>query len=68
VGSSSTSWEDAVREAIESSSKSLWNLRIAKVKELDVELDANGKVIIYRARMKLSFKHDDWKRELGWKT
>ena len=68
VGSSPDSWEDAVRDAIDSSSKSLWNLRIAEVKELDVKLDELGKVIAYRAKISISLKYDNWKREMGWKT
>ncbi len=67
VGSSPTSWEDAVRNAIDTASESLWNLRIAEVTELDVTLDDEGKITAYRAKIKVSFKNDDWKVELGWK-
>ena len=67
VGSSPTSWEDAARNAINAASKSVWNLRIAEVKELDVRLDGDGKIVAYRVRLKVSFKYDDWKTELGWK-
>ena len=68
VGSSPTSWEDAARNAIDKASDSLWNLRIAEVTELDVRLGEMGKIVAYRAKIRLSFKYDDWKRELGWKT
>ena len=68
VGSSPNSWEDAVRDAIDSSSRFLWNLRIAEVKELDVKLDGSGKIIAYRAKISVSLKYDNWKREMGWKT
>jgi hypothetical protein len=67
VGSSPTSWEDAARNAINAAYKSVWNLRIAEVKELDVKLDGEGKIVAYRVRLKVSFKYDDWKTELGWK-
>ncbi|MHB8119530.1 MAG: dodecin family protein [Methanothrix sp.] len=68
VGSSSTSWEDAARNAIDTASESLWNLRIGEVTELDVTLDDKGKIASYRAKIKFSFKYDNWKAELGWKA
>jgi hypothetical protein len=67
VGSSPTSWEDAARDAIDTASESLWNLRIGEVKQLDVSLDEMGKIASYRARIKFSLKYDNWKAELGWK-
>ena len=68
VGSSPTSWEDAVRNAVDSASESLWNLRIGEVTQLDVKLDENGKITSYRAKIKFSLKYDNWKAELGWKA
>jgi flavin-binding protein dodecin len=68
VGSSPVGWEDAVRDAIDKFSRSLWNLRIAEVKELDVKLDGKGGIVAYRAKIRISLKYDDWKREMGWKT
>ena len=68
VGSSPACWEDAVRDAIDTSSRSLWNLRIAEVRELDVKLDEKGSIVAYRAKIRLSIKYDDWKRELGWQA
>jgi hypothetical protein len=56
VGTSSTSWEDAAKSAVESAAKSLREVRVAEVDRLDVKLD-NGKVTSYRARIKLSFKY-----------
>ncbi len=56
VGSSKTSWEDAAKNAIETASKSLEDLRIAEVIKLDVTIE-NGKVATYRARVNLSFKY-----------
>ena len=57
IGTSATSWEDAARSAIETASKSLRDLRIAEVSKLDVKIE-NGKVVAYRARVKLSFKYE----------
>jgi dodecin len=56
VGSSKTSWEDAAKNAIETASKSLEDLRVAEVIKLDVTVE-NGKVTGYRARLNLSFKY-----------
>jgi len=56
VGTSETSWEDAAKNAVETASKSLRNLRVAEVSELDMKVE-NGKVTAYRARVKLSFKY-----------
>ena len=57
VGSSAESWEKATAAAVEAASKSLRDLRIAEVAELDVQLE-DGKVHIYRAKVKVSFKYD----------
>jgi flavin-binding protein dodecin len=56
VGSSPTSWEEAAKNAVETASKSLRDLRIAEIVKLDMKLE-NGKVTDYRARVKLSFKY-----------
>lgn len=58
VGTSEKSWEDAIANAVETASKSLRDLRVAEVKELDVTIE-NGKVHFYRARIKLSFKYEE---------
>ncbi len=55
VGSSPTSWEDAAQAAVKSAGMSIRDLRIAEVDTLDMKLDS-GNNIIYRARVKLSFK------------
>jgi dodecin len=57
VGTSPTSWEEAAKQVIETSTKSLRDLRIAEVDKLDVRIE-NGKIVEYRARMKLSFKFE----------
>jgi hypothetical protein len=57
VGTSSQSWEDAAKTAVETASGSLRDLRVAEVNELDMQIE-DGKVIAYRARVKVSFKHE----------
>ena len=56
VGTSTESWEKAAEAAVQTASKSLRDLRIAEVVELDMQLQ-EGKVKTYRARVKLSFKY-----------
>src|SRR5215471_9783093 len=58
IGTSSESWEKAAANAVEQASKSLRDLRIAEIVELDMQLDAKGKVEAYRAKVRLSFKHE----------
>lgn len=58
VGTSSTSWEDAAKTAVERASKTLREVRIAEIKELDMKVDA-GKVALYRAKIRLSFKYEE---------
>jgi flavin-binding protein dodecin len=57
VGTSDKSWEDAAKNAVDTASRSLKNLRIAEVTKLDMKLE-EGKVVAYRARVSLSFKYD----------
>ncbi|HEX8991577.1 MAG TPA: dodecin family protein [Anaerolineales bacterium] len=56
VGTSTESWEKAAAAAVETASKSLQDLRIAEVLQLDMQIE-DGKVTAYRARLKLSFKY-----------
>ncbi len=56
VGTSSESWEKAAALAVETAAKSLRDLRIAEIVQLDMQLD-NGKVVAYRAKVKVSFKY-----------
>jgi dodecin len=58
VGTSSESWEQAARTAVERAAKTLRDLRVAEVVKLDMELD-NGQVRAYRARVQISFKLED---------
>ncbi len=56
VGSSDTSWEEAAKNAVETASKSLRDLRVAEIEKLDMKVE-NGKVTAFRARVSLSFKY-----------
>jgi flavin-binding protein dodecin len=56
VGSSPTSWEDAAKNAVETAGKTLRDLRIAEITQLDMKVE-NGKVTAYRAKVNLSFKY-----------
>lgn len=56
VGTSSESWEAAAKNAVETAAKSLKDLRVAEVKEMDMKLE-DGKVVAYRARVHVSFKY-----------
>jgi flavin-binding protein dodecin len=57
VGTSRSSWDDAARNAVETASGTLKDLRIAEITKLDLKME-NGKVAAYRARVKLSFKYE----------
>jgi len=57
VGTSSESWEKAASNAIERASKTLRDLRIAEISDLDVQI-RDGKVENYRAKVKVSFKFE----------
>ena len=56
VGSSSNSWEEAAKNAVETAGKSLRDLRVAEVAKLDMKVE-DGKVTAFRARVNLSFKY-----------
>ena len=58
VGTSTESWEKAAKAAVDRASKSLRDLRIAEIAQLDMQLK-DGKVEAYRAKVKLSFKYED---------
>jgi flavin-binding protein dodecin len=58
VGTSSESWERAAANAVEQAAKSLRDLRVAEIVELDMQLDAKGKVEAYRAKVNISFKFE----------
>lgn len=56
VGTSSESWEQAARNAVETAMKSLKDIRIAEVSKLDMQIE-DGKILAYRARVTVSFKY-----------
>ena len=56
VGTSKKSWEEAATNAVNTAGKSLKDLRIAEISQLDMKLE-EGKVTAYRARVKVSFKY-----------
>lgn len=58
IGTSPDSWEEAAEQAVARAAKSLRDLRIAEVVELDMQID-DGKVIAYRSKVKVSFKYQD---------
>ena len=62
VGTSKKSWEDAAKNAVETASKSLKDLRIAEIVKLDMQID-KGKVAAYRARVNVSFKYGTGKKK-----
>lgn len=57
IGTSSESWEKAAAAAIKRTAKSLRDLRIAEVAQMDIQID-KGNVITYRTRLKVSFKYE----------
>jgi flavin-binding protein dodecin len=57
VGSSPTSFEEALQSAVADAAKSLRDLRIASVDKFDAKIE-NGKIIAYRVRFTLSFKYE----------
>ncbi len=57
IGTSTKSWEDAARVAVETAAGALRNLRVAEVAKMDLKVE-NGKVVAYRTRLQLSFKYE----------
>jgi len=58
VGVSTESWEKAAAAAVATASKSIKDLRVAEVSELDMKIE-DGKVAGYRAKVRVSFKYRD---------
>ena len=57
IGTSEKSWEEAARNAVETASQSLKNLRIAEVEKLDMRVE-DGKIVAFRVKVSLSFKYE----------
>jgi hypothetical protein len=58
VGTSTESWEKAAKAAVEMASKTIRDLRVAEVIELDMQM-VDGKVETYRAKIRVSFKYEN---------
>ena len=56
IGTSSQSWEDAAKAAVQTAAGTLRDLRVAEVVKMDVKIE-NGKVSGFRTRLQLSFKY-----------
>ncbi|HYY08624.1 MAG TPA: dodecin family protein [Actinomycetota bacterium] len=57
IGTSTTSWEEAAKNAVETAARTLRDLRVGEVVKLDVTIE-DGKVTTYRARVNISFKYE----------
>ena len=57
IGTSTESWEKAAAAAVAEAGRSIRDLRIAEVSELDLVIE-EGAVTAYRAKVKVSFKHE----------
>lgn len=57
VGVSSKSWEQAARNAVETVSETVRDLRVGEVIREDVTI-ADGKISEFRVRLDVSFKYD----------
>lgn len=58
IGTSTESWEDAARHAVETAAQSLRDLRVGEIVKLDVTIE-DGHVTHYRARVNISFKYEE---------
>lgn len=58
IGSSSESWEQAVKNAVDKVSESLEDLRVVEVDKLDTKLE-DDEIVAFRARVKISFKYQE---------
>ena len=59
VGTSTESWEKAAAAAIARASKTLRDIRVAEISQLDMHVGKNGEVEAFRAKVKISFKFED---------
>jgi flavin-binding protein dodecin len=57
IGTSTKSWDDAAKNAVETAAGTLRDLRVAEIVKLDMKVE-DGKVRAYRARVALSFKYE----------
>jgi dodecin len=57
IGTSTSSWEDAAVSAVRTAQETLRDLRVAEVVEQDLDLGAEGDSVVYRTKLRLSFKY-----------
>jgi len=57
IGTSTKSWDDAARFAVTTASKTLRDLRVAEVKEMDMKVEDD--TLVFRVKMSISFKYED---------
>jgi dodecin len=62
VGTSTESWEKAAAAAVQQASKTVRDLRVAEISDLDIAIE-DGKIKSYRAKVKVSFKYDNERRK-----
>jgi dodecin len=62
VGTSTESWEKAAAAAVQQASKSVRDLRVAEISDLDIAIE-DGKIKSYRAKVKVSFKYENKRRK-----
>jgi flavin-binding protein dodecin len=58
IGTSSTSWEDAAVTAVTTARQTLRDLRVAEVVEQDLDLSGEGGDVVYRIKLRISFKYE----------
>lgn len=57
IGTSEKSWEEAARVAVTTASKTLRDLRVAEVKEMDCKIEEGN--VVFRVKMDVSFKYQN---------
>ena len=58
IGTSTQSWEDAAVTAVKTASATLRDLRVAEVVQQDLDLGGEAGEIIYRVKLRVSFKYE----------
>ncbi|MGH3507070.1 MAG: dodecin family protein [Nocardioidaceae bacterium] len=58
IGTSTQSWEDAAVAAVKTASETLRDLRVAEVVQQDLDLGGEDGEIIYRVKLRVSFKYE----------
>ena len=57
VGTSGDSWEKAASAAVTQAGRSLRDLRVGEVSQLDLTIE-DGNIASYRAKVRVSFKYE----------